>query len=114
MSGYQLVRKTPRNPPPAPAFRDVTQGESNGPEQTEDAPRGLDVENYTRQLDAIMNKPKQALTQRVCAETVQATQSLRTLYINQRRDKLGPILAHEEACLNEELRDRFNMVINYP
>ncbi|KAF6769577.1 hypothetical protein AHF37_12467 [Paragonimus kellicotti] len=114
MFGYQLVRKVPRNPPPAPPFRDVTQGESNGPEQPEQPPSGLDVENYTRQLDAMVNKPKHALTPKVCAETVQATQSLQTLHINQRRDKLRPILAHEEACLNEELRDRFNVVINYP
>ncbi|GAA50756.1 hypothetical protein CLF_104994 [Clonorchis sinensis] len=96
-------------PPKIPPFHDVTQGEGEIAEPTfPESKRGLDVEKNTRHMDKLVNTPKYALEPKVIAEGIHATRFLHSVHIDQRRDRLRPMLALEEACLNEEMRERFN------
>lgn len=111
MHSQQYVRYIPRKPPQPPPFRDVIKGEGTTELNLADPGRrvfeprvGADVENV---------QMKNALNPEICAEASRAVQSLQKLHIDQRQDKLRPIVTHEEVCLNEELRDRFGAVINY-
>ncbi|TGZ70407.1 hypothetical protein CRM22_003217 [Opisthorchis felineus] len=114
MYGTQLVRYVSRRPPKTPPFHDVTQGEGEIAEPTfPESKRGLDVEKNTRHMDKLVNTPKYALESKVIAEGIHATRFLHSVHIDQRRDRLRPMLALEEACLNEEMRERFNVAIHY-
>ncbi|CAH8646473.1 unnamed protein product [Dicrocoelium dendriticum] len=112
MFGVQLVRKVPCKPPKVHVFRDVTQGESTSPTTEEAIPHGLKLENYVRHLNACMEKPRTLLGPEAYMETVHAHAALKKLHVTKRRDLLRPKLALEEACLNEELRERFGRVVN--
>ncbi|CAL8088480.1 unnamed protein product [Calicophoron daubneyi] len=110
MFGLQLVRIYPRKPPRAPPFRDVTQGESNAEKSKEDEePLG-----FSAGKPKTVKEPRGGLNAALCAESRRAQISLHTLHIDQRRNKLRPLLALEEASLNEEMREKYGAVFNSP
>ncbi|VDP83716.1 unnamed protein product [Echinostoma caproni] len=104
------VRFIPRNPPKQPPFRNVLQGEGTADKILSEPGRDI---FKALSVSVPESQSKNGLNPETCAEASRALQSLQKMHIHRRRDQLRPILAREEACLNEELRKRFGAVTNY-